>query len=143
MQITQGGPRWILPALTCGRARGRRPRRVKGSIENIIHKLMQVRVISADAGLARKCERGLNQDSKHMARILNNNFVSVFTVETIPEGPEPPRGITPLEVDSICDQEVKKYLDNLDTNKSTGHDNLSPRLLKELRQQILQPLTNI
>lgn len=81
-----------------------------------------------------------------MARILSSNFASIFTVEdfeTIPEDPDPPRGITPLEIDSIRDQEVKKYLDKLDTNKSTGPDNLSPLLIKELKQQIFQPLTNI
>lgn len=33
--------------------------------------------------------------------------------------------------------------DKLDTRKSTGADSLSPRLLKELKQQILQPLTNV
>ena len=88
----------------------------------------------------------VTQDSKQMARILNSNFASVFTVEnieTMPENPDPPRGITPLKIDSICDQEVKKYLDKLDTNKSPGPDIMSPRLLKELKQQILQPLTNI
>ncbi len=62
----------------------------------------------------------LTQDSKHMAKILNSNFASVFTTEdkeTIPEGPAPPRGITPLEIDAISAQDVIKYLDKLDTKK--------------------------
>ncbi len=81
-----------------------------------------------------------------MANILNSNFASVFTTEdkeTIPEGPALPRGITPLEIDAISAQDVKKYLDKLDINKSMGPESLSPRLLKELKQQILHPLTNI
>ncbi len=86
----------------------------------------------------------LTQDSKHLAKLLNSNFALVFTTEhkeTIPEGPAPPRGITPLEIDAISAQDVKKYLDKLDTNKSMGPDSLSPRLLKEFKQQILHPLT--
>ncbi len=81
-----------------------------------------------------------------MAKILNSNFASVFTIEekeNIPECPAPPRGITPLEIDAISAEDVKKYFDKLDMNKSTGHNNLSPRLLKELKRQILQPLTSI
>ncbi len=88
----------------------------------------------------------ITQDSKHMAKILNSNVASVFTTEdkeTILEGPAPARGITPLEIYAISAEDVKKYLDKLDTNKSMGPDSLSPRLLKELKQQILQPLTNI
>ena len=88
----------------------------------------------------------LTRDSRHMAEILNEKFSSVFTIEnteTVPESAAPPTGITPLEIGAIREDEVQKYLDNLDTNKSTGPDNLSPRLLKELRQQIVKPLTSI
>ncbi len=57
----------------------------------------------------------LTQDRKHMAKILNSNFASVFTTdnkETIPEDPAQPRGkITPLEIDAIFTQDVIKYLD--------------------------------
>lgn len=52
----------------------------------------------------------LTQDSKHMASILNSNFAYVFTVENVEnicEGPNPQREITPLEIDTICDHEVK------------------------------------
>ncbi len=38
---------------------------------------------------------------------------------------------------------MQKYLDKLETNKSTGPDALSPRLLKELKEYILKPLTDI
>jgi ribonuclease P/MRP protein subunit RPP40 len=92
-------------------------------------------------------ERGeLTQDSEKMASILNINFASVFTREheiTSPTTPLPPRGIEPLEINTIYEEEVKMYLDTIDTNKSTGPDNLSPRLIKELRHQILKPLTGL
>lgn len=76
----------------------------------------------------------LTQDSKLMARILNSNFISIFTVdniETIPEGPIPLRGITLLKISTISDQNVKTNLDKLDMNKSKGPENLSLCLPKE------------
>ncbi len=81
-----------------------------------------------------------------MAKILNKNFSPVFTIEnteSVPVGNAPPNGITPMEIGTIGEHEVQKYLNSLDINKSTGPDSLSPRLLKELRQQILKPLTSI
>ncbi len=81
-----------------------------------------------------------------MVEILNKNFASVFSVEnteTIPESPIAPRGFEPLDVGSIDERDYRKYLDKLKTNKSTGPDDLSPRLLKELKEQILKPLTII
>ncbi len=86
------------------------------------------------------------QDNKQMAEILNKNFASVFTQEntdTIPNTPIPLGDIEPLETGVIQEQEVQKYLDALDANKSTRPDNVSPRLLKELKQQIVKPLTYI
>ncbi len=81
----------------------------------------------------------LTQNSKHMASILNKNFASVFTVEntatvpTVPRSPTFARRIEPLEIGTIQEQEVQKYLNKLDINKSTGPDNLTPKLLKVLK----------
>lgn len=88
----------------------------------------------------------LTQDSKQMPRILNTNFAVIFTNEntkTIPKSAPLSRGLKPLEIDVIQEQDVKGYMDRLKTNKSTGFDALSPRLRKVLKQQILQPLTSI
>lgn len=74
----------------------------------------------------------LTQDSRHIARILSKNFAYVFTfenTESVLEGPVPSRGITRMEAGTICEIYVQKYLDKPDTNKTTGPDNLSPRLL--------------
>ncbi len=81
-----------------------------------------------------------------MAEILNNDFASVFTTEdkeNIPECPAPPREITPLDIEAISAEDVKKYLEQLDTSKSMRPDSFSQRLLKELKQQILHPLTGV
>ncbi len=77
----------------------------------------------------------LTQDGKPMAEILNNKFASVFTVENIATVPTVAtsltfsRGIEPMEIGTIQEQEVQKYFDKLDINKSTGPDNLTPKLL--------------
>lgn len=54
--------------------------------------------------------------------------------ELIPESPIPQREITLLEIGSFDERNVQKYLYKLKTNKSTGQDELSPRLLKALKQ---------
>lgn len=76
-----------------------------------------------------------------MVEILSKVCLSapVFTIEnneSIPETPIPPRGTKPLERCSNDELDVPKYLNNLKTKKSTAPDDY-PRLLKELKQQIL------
>ncbi len=64
----------------------------------------------------------LTQDCGQMAKILNTNFASVFTLEnrdTVPVSPAPPIEIAPLEIDNITEQEVQNYLDKHQVNKST------------------------
>ncbi len=88
----------------------------------------------------------LTQDSKQIAGMLNKIFAFGFTVEntsTVPTSPTLPRGSEPLEMGVIQEKEVQKCLDKLNMNKSAGPDYLTPRLLKELKQQIFQPLTSI
>lgn len=82
----------------------------------------------------------LTQNRKHISRLLDDNFASVFTIENMessPGGAPPPRKIGPLKADGIREDEIKRYLVKLEANKSTGPDDLSQRLLKELKQQIL------
>ncbi len=62
--------------------------------------------------------------------------------DIVPVSSAPPIEIAPLEIYHIT-EEVQKHLDKLQVNKSTGLGHLSPRLLKELRQQIVKPLTSI
>ncbi len=55
----------------------------------------------------------LTQDSEQVTYILNKDFASVFTTEnfdSVPESLAPPVDITPLEIDSILEQDVQKYI---------------------------------
>lgn len=69
--------------------------------------------------------------------VVTASVLPVEDIETIPKGPNPPKRIPPLDIDTINDKELKNYLGQ------TGHDKLSPRLFKQLKQQIFQEFTNI
>ncbi len=88
----------------------------------------------------------LIQDSEQMVKILNTNFASVFTIEnrdTVSVSPALSIEVASLKIDNVTQQKMQKYLDKLQVNKPTGPDNLSLRVVKELRQQILKPFASI
>ena len=69
-----------------------------------------------------------------MAEILNNYFVSVFTVEDTYEIHEIAPAKTNLIPWSDChftDNTVTKTLDKIKVNKTPGPDCFAPRILKE------------
>ncbi len=76
-----------------------------------------------------------------MATVLNSTFSSVFVfrkenITSIPaprpifQGPEEHK-LALIEIDISV---VRAYLQKIDSNKSPGPDNLSPRVLKECSQ---------
>jgi len=80
------------------------------------------------------------------ADALNCFFASVFTCE--PDGPFEEmtynKGIKyPMDDIEITVEEVKEKLDKLKVNKSPGPDMLHPRVLYELREEIVYPLVKI
>ncbi|PJE77527.1 hypothetical protein CI610_03548 [invertebrate metagenome] len=79
------------------------------------------------------------------AEVLAKFFSSVFTQE--PQGDLPefkPRNITfPFEDIIVNSQLVEKLLSNLNENKSQGPDNMNPRVLKELRKNISEPVADL
>ena len=71
----------------------------------------------------------LISDNKGKAQLVNTQFMSVFTNETSDEVPCPP----PLDCDipsipdiEIREEGVQKLLEDLNPNKATGPDNISP-----------------
>ena len=48
-----------------------------------------------------------------------------------------------LFLSPVCEPEVKKKLECLDTSKSCGHDNIMPRVVKYLATELAAPLTHI
>ena len=84
-------------------------------------------------------------DNKNMAEILNTFFQSVFIREDISSLPSINSMSTRLEnetlkIDEINENDVVRYLINLDPNKSTGADLVSSRLLRECQEELVLPL---
>lgn len=92
-----------------------------------------------------KSANKLLTDPKSMADALNRQFHSVFSA---PEASPPPSGVRvhglpTMEGLRIDTDGVLKLLKELNPNKATGPDGISPRLLKEAADIVAAPLRNI
>ena len=87
----------------------------------------------------------LVSDNKEMAQVLNQTFSKVFTKEN-DRIPDPIKIFQGSDEEMLCIKEitadeVRKYLRKIDPNKSTGPDDISPRILKECSDQLEYPIT--
>ena len=88
-------------------------------------------------------------DDKLTADLLNKYFVSVFTKEDVNNIPEPDRvfevkdgnnGLNAIEINEMI---TYNKLAELNVNKSAGVDDLHPKLLFELRNELAKPLSKL
>ena len=106
---------------------------------------------SSNAGVAPLKEEGrLVSDPKAQADILNRQFQSVFGSGQTYSQEEfhekcrlPPRDFPTLDKVNINIHGVKKLISNLKPGKAPGPDNISPRILKELANELAPALTII
>uniref|UniRef100_K7EYU7 Reverse transcriptase domain-containing protein n=1 Tax=Pelodiscus sinensis TaxID=13735 RepID=K7EYU7_PELSI len=79
-----------------------------------------------------------------MAEMLNDFFVSVFTEKSggVPNVVNTSRERVSLE-DKIHKEQVKNHVGKLDVSKSPGPDEMHPRILKELIEEVSEPLAMI
>ena len=103
----------------------------------------------------RKCKIGITslikadgtytKNDKEKAEVLDNLFSSVFTKENKNNIPNTIPGEksenTFLSDIIITEKAVLDKLNNLNTNKTPGADNIHPRVLKELSMSLSKPLT--
>jgi len=88
-------------------------------------------------------------DNKIAADVMNKYFASVFTVEDLNNIPETVKIFTSaLESDQlktfeITEEDVRKKLDSLKASKSPGPDDIHAKLLYELRNELVSPITKI
>ena len=86
----------------------------------------------------------LRHEDYEKANILQKQFCSVFTIEPEGELPEFPRRTEQSLDDIVVTKDmVQKKLEELDSNKSFGPDEMHPKLLKETAEHIAEPLSLI
>ena len=73
---------------------------------------------------------------------MNNFFCSVFTEERTDNIPEFTEQKSDASIDSVVFDKnvVLKKLKNINPSKSSGPDNINARVLKELAQQLCEPI---
>ena len=92
-------------------------------------------VLQPAGGTKTKCDR-------EKAEVLNQQFQGVFTMESLGDVPLFEASITTaMDPITVTEQGVLKQLQKLNPNKSQGPDNVSPRILKELAEDISPYLT--
>ena len=84
-------------------------------------------------------------DDKEKAELLNEQFISVYTEEDLSNIPEAEPLPTNTNLDNLIltQNEVKKQLKKLRTNKSCGTDKVHPYLLQKFADEMATPLTII
>jgi len=88
-------------------------------------------------------------DNKIAADVMNNYFASVFTIEDTNSIPEPVKIFkSTSELDKLKDIKIEEHvvrqkLDALKVGKSPGPDDIHAKLLYELRNELVSPLTKI
>jgi hypothetical protein len=84
---------------------------------------------------------GLAVEDKDMAAELNRFFASVFTKEDLTNVPVKQRETNAtLNTVTITEGKIREKIRNLKHDSAAGPDNIHPRLLKELENEILIPL---
>ena len=91
-------------------------------------------------------ENGKQIDNEvDMANTLNNYFSTVFTTEdhgNLPTVAPQTQGVT-LPNFIITENEILSVMNNMNVNKTPGPDKISPRLLKEAKNELVKPLTTL
>ena len=91
-----------------------------------------------------KDPESLRFDDQDKANILQDQFTSVFTRETISNIPDLPKRTTSIIGNiRVAEEMVLKLLQHLNISKSVGPDGMHPKILKELAVFIAGPLTQL
>ena len=105
----------------------------------------QKRVVTSTIGPLTDETGDFTRDEHQMSNILNKFFASVFTTEDTNVIHVPPAVATDNILSSInvTEDDVLKCIDKLKVNKSPGPDTISPRVLKEAKNELAKPLSHI
>ena len=98
----------------------------------------------ADLELVTENGTTMAKNDADKAEMLSNFFQSVYTEEPTGAVPTAPHIniMHPFQDYVFSEKQVQELLQKLDPNKSPGPDKIHPKLLKELAEQLSDPLTN-
>ena len=80
---------------------------------------------------------------KAKSDILQRQFLSVFTVEPDDEIPDAPQLTETIPELRVSEENVRELLMSINVNKTTGPDELHPKMLKELPCCLIAPITSL
>ena len=102
------------------------------------------KVTSASIGPLETQDGEQTNNEEKMANTLNIFFASVFTKESTLVNPPTPASLNNgkcLNSFNYHENDVALAIDKMNVNKSPGPDQISPRILKEAKNEIVKPLT--
>jgi hypothetical protein len=90
-------------------------------------------------------EKKILTEGKEMAEELNKFFASVFTIEDMQNLPDPEPELVGHQMSTIkvSEQDIQRKICKLRKDAASGPDMLSPRLLQQLENYFLRPLSII
>ena len=83
------------------------------------------------------------ETAQEMAEIMNQSFKSVFTKETVFAPPEDGKQLKGIDNITVEREEIKKLLEELNTRKAMGPDEINSWVLNECREGLEEPLWEI
>jgi hypothetical protein len=87
---------------------------------------------------------GITANKSEMANVLNGFFASVFTAEDMSTIPVKPREtIAEISTVEFKSERILKKLVDLRPDSAPGPDKISPKILKELRFELVEPLRKL
>ena len=99
--------------------------------------------VACSIGPLSKEEDNYTNNENEMASILNNFFASVFTDEDCASHQPLECNVTRNVLDQINieERDIIRVIENIKVNKAPGPDKISPRIFKEVKDQISKPLS--
>lgn len=83
----------------------------------------------------------MTEGNKEKACILSEQFSKVFIVESAGDSPPAtPRDSKEINNINITKEKIERVLQRLKTNKSPGLDGIHPRVIKEMKDELVEPL---
>ena len=121
---------------------------IKYNSKELFKYIMGKEQVRTSVGPLRNITRRVVRDESEMAGLLNRYFASTFAqeqsgelpmVESIYQGGK--KGL--LQKIQVGVEEVKEQRGNLRVDKAPGPDNMHPRVLREVAEQVSEMLTDI